>query len=192
MCMSVDLPEPDGPVAATNSPGSMSSDTPRSACTFTSPTVYVLTRSRTEMTGMTELSAATTAAAAREALSAAGKAGESGAALRCRRLTDRAGQHVRDNFCAFLQLTVERLNQLSLLTIADAETYSHALQLVVFVQQDLSEGFYRRQRSKQCVESRRILGDALCRCRPRSATSGLTLTLCLRLRSGTLPASAAS
>ncbi len=29
MCMNVDLPEPDGPVTATNSPALISSDTPR-------------------------------------------------------------------------------------------------------------------------------------------------------------------
>ena len=51
MCISVDLPEPDGPVTARNSPCPTSSDTPRSARTSTSPTVYVLTRLRTEMTG---------------------------------------------------------------------------------------------------------------------------------------------
>ncbi len=38
MCINVDLPEPDGPVTATNSPGSTSSDTPRKARTSTSPT----------------------------------------------------------------------------------------------------------------------------------------------------------
>ncbi len=36
--MNVDLPEPDGPTTATNSPASMSSVTPRSARTATSPT----------------------------------------------------------------------------------------------------------------------------------------------------------
>ena len=33
MCMNVDLPEPDGPVTATNSPGSTSRFAPRSART---------------------------------------------------------------------------------------------------------------------------------------------------------------
>ncbi len=37
--MSVDLPEPDGPVIATNSPFSTSMLAPRSARTVTSPTV---------------------------------------------------------------------------------------------------------------------------------------------------------
>ena len=38
MCMKVDLPEPDGPTMATNSPASTSSDTPRRAWTAVSPT----------------------------------------------------------------------------------------------------------------------------------------------------------
>ncbi len=37
MCMNVDLPEPDGPVTATNSPASIWSDTPRNARTSWSP-----------------------------------------------------------------------------------------------------------------------------------------------------------
>ena len=37
MFISVDLPEPLAPMMATNSPGWMSSDTPRTACTSTSP-----------------------------------------------------------------------------------------------------------------------------------------------------------
>jgi len=37
MFISVDLPEPDGPMIATISPWQMVSETPRSACTCTSP-----------------------------------------------------------------------------------------------------------------------------------------------------------
>ena len=37
MCMSVDLPEPDGPMTAASSPRAMSSETPRSASTAVSP-----------------------------------------------------------------------------------------------------------------------------------------------------------
>ena len=123
MCISVDLPEPDGPVAATNSPGSMSSDTPRSACTFTSPTSYVLMRSRTEMTGITDLvrrrrlcrhhrrgsrrpDGRRPVPGSRRRLAAVG------------RLAHRAGNHVRDDLGAFLQFAVQRLNQLGLLTVA--------------------------------------------------------------------------
>ena len=37
MFMNVDLPEPDGPMTATNSPASIVTDTPRSACTTWAP-----------------------------------------------------------------------------------------------------------------------------------------------------------
>ena len=35
--MRVDLPEPDGPITATNSPAAIATETPRSACTSLSP-----------------------------------------------------------------------------------------------------------------------------------------------------------
>src|SRR2546426_1174330 len=47
--MRVDLPEPEEPIMATNSPCSMLSDTERRAWTSTSPIMYVLLRSRTSM-----------------------------------------------------------------------------------------------------------------------------------------------
>src|SRR4051812_10090093 len=71
MCISVDLPEPDGPVTATNSPASTSRFAPRSARTVTSPTWYVLTRSRIEITGM---SCSLPSASAAAATAAAGPA----------------------------------------------------------------------------------------------------------------------
>ena len=37
MCISVDLPDPDGPMMATYSPGAMDSVTPRTACTESEP-----------------------------------------------------------------------------------------------------------------------------------------------------------
>ena len=37
MCMSVDLPEPDGPMTAVSRPRAMSSETPRRASTAVSP-----------------------------------------------------------------------------------------------------------------------------------------------------------
>ena len=37
MCMSVDLPEPDGPMTAVRRPAVMSTDTPRRASTAVSP-----------------------------------------------------------------------------------------------------------------------------------------------------------
>ena len=42
MCISVDLPEPDGPVIATHSPLAISSETPPSAWTSASPIPYTL------------------------------------------------------------------------------------------------------------------------------------------------------
>ena len=39
MFIIVDLPEPEAPMMATNSPSRMVSETPRSACTSTSPIV---------------------------------------------------------------------------------------------------------------------------------------------------------
>ena len=37
MCMSVDLPEPDGPMTAVRRPAAMSTETPRRASTAVSP-----------------------------------------------------------------------------------------------------------------------------------------------------------
>src|SRR5712691_5672969 len=84
MCMKVDLPEPDGPVTARNSPRWTSRFTPRSAFTSTSPTTYVLTRFLTAMTtameGALPASAAGTAALRQQRIS-----GSRAAALRPRR-----------------------------------------------------------------------------------------------------------
>src|SRR5581483_798456 len=55
MFMRVDLPEPEGPMMATNSPRPISSETPRRACTSTSPSVYRLVTSRIRMTGTARL-----------------------------------------------------------------------------------------------------------------------------------------
>jgi hypothetical protein len=44
--MSVDLPEPDGPMMATYSPGSMARLTPLSAGVSVSPETYVFVKSR--------------------------------------------------------------------------------------------------------------------------------------------------
>ena len=41
MCISVDLPEPDGPMTAVSWPCSTSSETPRSASTAVSPSPYL-------------------------------------------------------------------------------------------------------------------------------------------------------
>src|SRR5262245_61666912 len=50
MFIIVDLPEPDGPITATNSPLRTSNDTPRNAWTSTSPVLYVLWASSIRMT----------------------------------------------------------------------------------------------------------------------------------------------
>src|SRR5690625_2840649 len=44
--MSVDLPEPEGPMIAVNCPAAKATSTPRSACTATSPVPYTLLRAR--------------------------------------------------------------------------------------------------------------------------------------------------
>ena len=49
MFISVDLPEPEAPTIATIEPFSMSSVTPRSACTVTSPSAYERFRSTMRM-----------------------------------------------------------------------------------------------------------------------------------------------
>src|SRR3954468_19524922 len=50
MCMSVDLPEPEGPITATSSPAATSSETPRSASTAVAPSPYRRTTSRARTT----------------------------------------------------------------------------------------------------------------------------------------------
>src|SRR5262249_22027432 len=56
MFMSVDFPEPDAPMMATNSPSAIESETSRSARTQTSPIWYVLpTRSSSMSVGMVRL-----------------------------------------------------------------------------------------------------------------------------------------
>src|ERR1051325_9858523 len=50
--ISVDLPEPDGPMMATYSPRSMSIDTPRRAWISSEPITYVFQRSRVSIKAM--------------------------------------------------------------------------------------------------------------------------------------------
>src|SRR5579863_9201540 len=57
--MKVDLPDPDGPLTATNSPGDTSNDIPRSAYTVVCPRWYVLCRLCTTISGFPWLSALT-------------------------------------------------------------------------------------------------------------------------------------
>src|SRR4051794_13930784 len=130
MCMNVDLPDPEGPVAATNSPCAMSTDTPRNAWTLTSPTSYVLVRSRTEMTGgiLPTASCAATRTARTTSASALPAAGEPASILlesgrKCRASRVRcgslcSGHDAGDHVIAVLELA---LNELRLLSIRDAE-----------------------------------------------------------------------
>jgi len=64
MCMSVDLPEPDGPMTAVSWPRPISSETPRSASTATSPEPYRRCRSVASTTACDARSAATPSAVA--------------------------------------------------------------------------------------------------------------------------------
>ncbi len=51
MCISVDLPEPEGPITAVALPGAMSTETPRNASTAVSPSPYRRVTSRATTTG---------------------------------------------------------------------------------------------------------------------------------------------
>ena len=83
--------------------------------------------------------AAATAAGEAAALTPATQSREAAAALGRQDLSHRAGNHVCDDLGAFLQLTVQGLNQFSLLTVGDAEAQTHALQLAAGVQPGLPE-----------------------------------------------------
>ena len=63
MCISVDFPEPDGPMMAANWPCGNSTVTPRSACTAASPSPYtrVTSRAATAMPRVVSLAAGATA-----------------------------------------------------------------------------------------------------------------------------------
>jgi len=50
MFMQVDFPDPDGPIIERNSPCLTEKETPRSACTFSSPIMYVFFTSLINMT----------------------------------------------------------------------------------------------------------------------------------------------
>src|SRR5688572_27454085 len=95
-------------------------------------------------------SAPSTATTAREAtaLPSATEPREPATALRRQRLAHRTGNHVSDQFLAFLQLAIQCLNQLSLLTVADAQAEPYALQLASFVDPDLAGCFRLRQRAE--------------------------------------------
>src|SRR5260370_14753121 len=60
MFIKLDLPDPDGPLTAINSPDEISNETPRRAWTLLCPSTYVLWTSCTTMTSWPWLSAFTT------------------------------------------------------------------------------------------------------------------------------------
>src|SRR4051812_40991305 len=110
MFINVDLPEPEAPMMATNSPSAISSDTPRSACTSTSPIRYVLTTSSSVMSAVVPgVLRLVTAPPSEEALLLC---------LRALRLADRVGhQHV-----AFLYLAAGELDAAA---VGDADGHRH-------------------------------------------------------------------
>src|SRR4051812_22741781 len=181
MCISVDLPEPDGPVTATNSPASTSRFAPRSARTVTSPTWYVLKRSRIEITGIS----CSLPSAAAAATAAAGTARSS--ALRseqrvvgvisawCRR--SGVDDDVGDDLIAFFQRRI-RVDDFDVRAVRDPEAQSNLLQLLVVPEPRLAARFNGRQRPEQringrcCASHGRCVGDA-----PRSIRAGSLCTL---------------
>src|SRR3954470_15602112 len=172
MCISVDLPEPDGPVTATNSPASTSRFAPRSARTVTSPTWYVLTRSRIEITG---ISCSLPSASAAATTAAAGPA--RGSALRseqrvvrvisawCRRPS--VDDDVGDDLVAFFQRRI-RVDDFDVRAVRDPEAQSNLLQLLVLPLPRLAARFNGWQRPEQRIDGRccasashgRCVGDA--------------------------------
>src|SRR3954463_10923220 len=137
MCISVDLPEPDGPVTATNSPASTSRLAPRSARTVMSPTWYVLTRSRIEITGIERSLPSATAAATATAAGSAGPAatlrseqrvvGVVGA--RCGRSS--VDDDIGHDLIAVLQRRI-RVEHFDVRAIRHAKAKSNLFQLLVF------------------------------------------------------------
>src|SRR5438046_3019092 len=122
MCMNVDLPDPDGPVTAMNSPRSTSRFTPRSAFTSTSPTTYVLTRLLTAMTIGMDLPAPP-AAAAGPARSAALVGHQRVAGARGRRVRPRvAEEDAGHDFHVLLELAAQ---QLRVRTVSDPQAEVH-------------------------------------------------------------------
>src|SRR5258706_15180447 len=82
MCISVDLPDPDGPITAVNSPRSTVTETPSRARTSASPLPYtLLTLSRRSTSSTARSAPAATAAAATGADAAATAAEQCAAAV---------------------------------------------------------------------------------------------------------------
>src|SRR5262249_48922759 len=72
-CISVDLPDPEGPITAVKRPRSNSTLTPSSAPTATSPLPYVLTRSMARAAAEVDRSEVRVIAASSELVSMAAK-----------------------------------------------------------------------------------------------------------------------
>src|ERR1051326_7631356 len=96
MFMNVDLPEPEAPMTATNSPRRIDTLMPRSASTSMSPMRYTLRRSRIRMT-----SAAALRGSSREKSRAGSEAKRT---PRCVRARLRRARHRHDDLLAFFDL----------------------------------------------------------------------------------------
>src|SRR6476661_3625598 len=152
MCMNVDLPEPEGPVTARNSPVWTSKLTPRSARTSTSPTTYVLTRLLTEMTTDMRLPAAgrgPTAEAARAAAALVLLERIAGALCVSRRPDGADARDRGDDLRARLQrVSAQELGERA---VRDSEPNVHGLQLLVLIQPHATLALDGRQGSEECV-----------------------------------------
>src|ERR1051326_536520 len=111
MFMNVDLPEPEAPMTATNSPRRIDTLMPRSASTSMSPMRYTLRRSRIRMTS---------AAALRGSSQEKSRAGsEAKRTPRCVRARLRRARHRHDDLLAFFDLAGGDLRRGS---VGDPET----------------------------------------------------------------------
>src|SRR5438094_6325139 len=151
MCMKVDLPDPDGPVTATNSPRWTSRFTPRNALTSTSPTTYVLTRLLTAMTVDMNLPAPPAATRPAEAARASALVRHErvpcAGPRRCRPCTSQ--DHAGHDFHVLLQLTTQ---QFGVGSIGDACPHVHWFQLFVHEEPHATARFHRRQRRKERID----------------------------------------
>src|SRR5262245_59637245 len=148
MCMNVDLPEPDGPVTARNSPCSTSRFTPRSARTSISPTTYRLTRFLTEMTWGIGLEASSAEAAAGTAASLLAK---KRIAARSRARARRSGaRDARHDLRAFLK--IRAVDELRERAVGDPQPDRHGLELVAGKHPDARVRCVRRERLEEFLD----------------------------------------
>ena len=90
MCISVDLPDPDGPITATYSPSPISASTPRRASTRMAPVSYVLRTSASSMIVLTGRPRPGTSPPAGPPVTAVRRPAAAGATCRCRPPSDRS------------------------------------------------------------------------------------------------------